>query len=231
MGGIAVRAAWLEDAAAIAEIYNQGIRGRGATFETEERTADERRGWLAAHGAQHPCLVATVDKEGGERVFGWASIGEYRSRDCYRGIAEFSVYVHEDWRGRNVGHALLAAMIPAAEAAGLWKLVSRIFPENTGSRALCASVGFREVGVYEKHAHLDSEWKDCVIVERLLPALPHSRCTGRRLPHLGPHRGSAPTAGRGDAPTSRTGLPTHSPGAARVRKSLLPANLADGARP
>jgi len=170
MASVTVRAARLEDAAAIAAIYNQGIRGRGATFETEERTPEERARWLAAHEAQHPCLIATVSATGDERVVGWAATGAYRSRDCYRGIAEFSVYVDREWRGKGVGKALLGALIPAAEAAGLWKLVSRIFPENSGSRALCARVGFREVGIYERHAQLDGEWKDCVIVERLLTA-------------------------------------------------------------
>ena len=170
MADVTVRAAELADAAAIAEIYNQGIRGRGATFETEERTAAERQAWLASHGPQHPCLVATVPDGAGARVVGWASTSAYRARHCYRGIAEFSVYVHAGWRGQGVGTALLTALIPAAEGAGLWKLVSRIFPENAGSRALCARAGFREVGVYEKHAQLDGEWKDCVIVERLLPA-------------------------------------------------------------
>lgn len=168
---ITVRAARPDDVAMIAEIYNQGIRGRGATFETEERTAEERARWLAAHDARHPCLVAVVTSAptDDELVVGWASTGEYRSRDCYRGIAEFSVYVHQDWRGRGVGKALMAALLSAAESAGLWKLVSRIFPENAGSRALCAWAGFREVGVYARHAQLDGEWKDCVIVERLLP--------------------------------------------------------------
>ena len=50
----------------------------------------------------------------------------------------------------------------------LVKLVSRIFPENDASRALCRALGFREVGVYEKHGQLDGVWKDCVIVERRL---------------------------------------------------------------
>lgn len=167
---VLVRPARREDAAAIAEIYNQGIRGRGATFETEERSVEERERWLDGHGPEHPCLVALAAGEEGERVVGWASTSSYRSRECYRGIAEFSVYVHEDWRGRQVGKALLAELIPAAERAGLWKLLSRIFPENAGSRALCASVGFREVGTYEKHAQLDGVWKDTVIVELLIPA-------------------------------------------------------------
>ena len=170
MAELTIRAARVQDAAAIAAIYNQGIRGRGATFETEERTPEERAQWIAAHTPLHPCLVAVAATDDGERVVGWAATSAYRTRECYRGIAEFSVYVDEAWRGRGVGRALLASLLPAAEAAGLWKLLARIFPENTGSRALCASVGFREVGIYEKHAQLDGVWKDVVIVERLLPA-------------------------------------------------------------
>ncbi len=170
MNAIAIRPARIADAPVIADIYNQGIRGRNATFETTERTAEERAHWLNARAPEHPCLVATVPDGAGEVVVGWAASGEYRSRPCYAGIGEFSVYVHHDWHGRGVGTALLTALIAAATRAGLWKLVSRIFPENAGSRALCARVGFREVGIYERHARLDGVWRDCVIVERLLPA-------------------------------------------------------------
>jgi len=164
---LSVRAAELRDAAAIAEIYNQGIRARIATFEVEERSVEERERWLAAHDEHHPCLVAVDTAR--DRVAGWVSADHYRARACYRGVAEFSVYVHEDYRGHGVGRVLMDAFIPAAEAAGLWKLLSRIFPENMASRTLCQRVGFREVGLYEKHATLDGVWRDVVIVERLLP--------------------------------------------------------------
>ena len=92
----------------------------------------------------------------------------YRPRECYAGIAEFSVYVAGSARGRRVGDALLAAFLPACEAAGLWKVLSRIFPENGASRRLCARHGFREVGTYARHARLDGAWRDVAIVERLL---------------------------------------------------------------
>jgi L-amino acid N-acyltransferase YncA len=170
MSAVTIRPARLADAAAIAAIYNQGIRGRAATFETAERTAEERARWLTDRAPEHPCLVATVPDGADERVVGWAASGEYRSRPCYAGIGEFSVYVHNDWHGQGIGTALLTALLAAAEEAGLWKLVSRIFPENVGSRALCARLGFREVGTYARHARLDGVWRDCVIVERLLPA-------------------------------------------------------------
>jgi L-amino acid N-acyltransferase YncA len=161
---IVIRAATSDDCEAIAEIYNQGIKARIATFEDQERDADERRAWLAAHGPQHPVLVATVDG----RVAGWASAEGYRPRACYAGVGEFSIYIHENARGQGVGLVLLNELIAAAAAAGLWKLLSRVFVENNASRALCKKAGFREVGIYEKHAQLDGVWRDVVIVEKLL---------------------------------------------------------------
>jgi L-amino acid N-acyltransferase YncA len=159
-----VRGARLSDAEAIADIYNQGISGRMATFETVLRSPDDIRQTLRNGGKRFPFLVA----ECGGRVAGWASISAYRPRACYAGIGEFSIYVGQDARGQGVGKLLLDALIVAAEEAGYWKLLSRVFPFNTGSRKLCAACGFREVGTYEKHAKLDGQWLDVIIVERLI---------------------------------------------------------------
>ena len=162
--GVQVRNATFDDAAAIAEIYNQGIEDRVATYETKRRSPDDQRAWLQTIAARYPAVVAQING----KIIGWAGAGAYRDRECYRGIGEFSMYVHRDWRGRGVGNLLLANLIREAERLGLWKLVSRIFLFNEASRALCRKHGFREVGVYEKHARLDGEWLDVVIVERLI---------------------------------------------------------------
>jgi L-amino acid N-acyltransferase YncA len=161
-----VRMAREADAAAIAEIYNQGIEDRLATYETEWRTAEDRCAWLRSIAGRYPAVAAEVEGQ----VVGWAGAGPYRMRDCYRGIGEFSVYVRREWRGRHIGDLLLAALIAEAERLGLWKLLSRIFLCNDASRALCRKHGFREVGIYEKHGKLDGQWLDVVIVERLIPA-------------------------------------------------------------
>lgn len=155
------RPATLADAAAIARIYNEGIEDRGATFETRLRTADEIAAWF--RGA-HPVVVIEANGE----VIAFAAASCYRPRPCYRGVAEFSVYVARQSRGQGAGRSALAALLAACEEAGFWKLVSRVFPENAASRALLRSLGFREVGTYEKHAQLDGVWRDVVIVERLL---------------------------------------------------------------
>ena len=166
MDGIRIRTASVDDAAAIVEIYNQGIEDRVATFETALRSAEDQRAWLQAIAGRYPAVVAQIDGE----IIGWAGAGPYRDRECYRGIGEFSMYVHRDWRGRGVGDLLVVALINEAERLGLWKLLSRIFPFNEASRALCRKHGFREVGLYEKHARLDGRWLDVVIVERLISA-------------------------------------------------------------
>jgi L-amino acid N-acyltransferase YncA len=152
------------DAAAIARIYNQGIEERIATFETEPRTAEQIADQLREKGERYPTVVAERDGE----VVAWAGTSSYRARACYDRIAEYSVYVDRSARGIGAGRAVLEALFVEAERRGLWKLLSRIFPENVASLALCRATGFREVGVYRRHGKLDGEWRDTVIVEKLL---------------------------------------------------------------
>jgi L-amino acid N-acyltransferase YncA len=163
MSSLRARPACRADAAAIAAIYNEGIADRIGTFETEPRSAAQVAAWF---DLRHPIIV--VEDRG--EVVGFAATSAYRSRPCYAGIAEFSVYVGRKRRGAGVGRVAMEALVEAASQAGFWKLLSRIFPENTASRTLMARVGFREVGVYQRHGQLDGQWRDCVIVERLLEA-------------------------------------------------------------
>jgi L-amino acid N-acyltransferase YncA len=161
---ITVRLARLADAPAITAIYNQGIEERNATFETEPRMVEQVTAQLAEKGEHYPTVV--VERAG--QVVAWASAGLYRSRPCYAGIAEHSVYVERRARGTGVGRVALARLCDVYTDLGFWKLVSRIFPENVASLALHERVGFRVVGVYCRHGKVDGVWRDCVIVEKLL---------------------------------------------------------------
>lgn len=158
------RIATIADAPAIAEIYNEGIADRIATFETEPRTIAQVEATLLEKGDHHPAIV--VAREGAVIAFAWAS--SYRSRPCYDGVAEHSVYVARSARGLGAGLIALNALADAFAERGYWKLLSRIFPENTASLKLHQKAGFREVGTYIRHAKLDGAWRDTVIVEKLL---------------------------------------------------------------
>jgi L-amino acid N-acyltransferase YncA len=158
---VTARAAVRADAVAIARIYNQGIEDRVATFETRLRSAGEIEGWF---DGVHPTVV--VEEDG--LVIAFASTSTYRPRDCYAGIAEVSAYVAREWRGKKVGRVAMKALFEAARSAGFHKLVSRVFPENRASLRMIGALGFREVGVYRRHGQLDGEWRDVVIVEKLI---------------------------------------------------------------
>jgi L-amino acid N-acyltransferase YncA len=163
MSEFSAREAVSGDASAIARIYNEGIEDGLATFETEPRGPADIESWIQA---EFPLVV--VENGAGEPV-AWASAPPYRpKRPAYAGVADFSVYVGREARGLGAGRAAVEALVAACERRGYWKLLSRIFPENVASLALCRSLGFREVGMYRRHAKLRGEWRDTVIVELLI---------------------------------------------------------------
>jgi phosphinothricin acetyltransferase len=164
MSALHTRLATPADAPAITDIYNEGIADRVATFETEPRAPAQIAQQLADKGDRFPTVVAERDGQ----VVAYAGAGSYRSRPAYAGVAEHSVYVARAARGTGAGRAALDALCRAYAERGFWKIVSRIFPENTASLRLHERCGFRVVGVYQRHGQLDGEWRDCVIVERLL---------------------------------------------------------------
>ena len=155
------RLASSNDVDAIARIYNQGIEDRLATFETRARTTEDIKAWFSAS-------YTVIVVEDGETILAFSTIFPYAQRECYAGVREFSVYVSRHHRGQGAGRVAMEALITAAREQGVWKLLSRVFPENEQSLHLLDSLGFRRVGIYEKHAQLDGEWRDVVIVEYLV---------------------------------------------------------------
>lgn len=155
---VAVRAMADADWDAVRRIYAEGIATGDATFETDvpsQQVLDEK--WSVGHR-----WVAVVD----EQVVGWATLAPVSPRDCYRGVAENSVYVGDGFRGRGVGKSLIHKQVNEADAAGLWTLQTSIFPENRASIALHHSSGYRTVGIRERVAQLDGVWRDTVLLER-----------------------------------------------------------------
>lgn len=169
MSDVSLRDAEPADAAAVAVVYNQGIEDRLATLETETRSAEERRRWLAARGPRHPVLVFEVDGQ----VVGWGSLNAFNPRPAYDHVADFSVYVEREWRGRGVGHRLLEALIARGRELGYHKLVLSAFPGNEAGMRAYRRAGFRDVGVYREQGRLDGRWVDTIVMERRLEG-PHA---------------------------------------------------------
>jgi len=147
-----------DDWPAIRIIYSEGIATGNATFETE---TPEWAKWDQVH--LQDCRLVAHDRQ---RILGWAALSPVSSRRVYSGVAEVSVYVAAEARGRGVGTALLQSLVEQSERCGLWTLQAGIFPENIASLALHKSRGFREVGVRQKIAQLAGVWRDVLLLER-----------------------------------------------------------------
>jgi L-amino acid N-acyltransferase YncA len=142
----------------VARIYEQGIQTGFATFEKEIPTWEK---WNEAH-LERCRLVAKYPKE----ILGWAALSPVSSRCVYGGVAEVSIYIAANQRGKNIGNILLQELIVESEKNNLWTLQSGIFPENIGSIKLHENHGFRQIGFREKVGKLDGVWKDNVLFER-----------------------------------------------------------------
>lgn len=143
---------------AVLQIYREGLETGQATFNTEVPTWEQ---WDRSHH-QHSRFVA-VD---GTMVVGWVALSPVSVRFCYRGVAEFSIYIGAAHRGKGIGDLLMQQLISESEENGIWTLHSSTFPENLASIKLQKKYGFREIGYREKIAELHGVWRDTVLLER-----------------------------------------------------------------
>lgn len=144
--------------AAIAAIYLQGIATGNATFQTSAPGWEE---WDQSH-LPHSRIALLVNNS----ITGWAALTAVSSRCVYAGVAEVSIYVAGEHRGKGYGKLLLNELIQQSEANGIWTLQAGIFPENTGSLQLHESCGFRKIGYREKIGNMNGTWRDNIMLER-----------------------------------------------------------------
>jgi phosphinothricin acetyltransferase len=142
----------------VKRIYLQGIATGKATFQTEAPSWEE---WDKGHIIE--CRLVAVE---GTTVLGWAVLSKVSARPVYAGVAEVSIYIGKDARGRGVGKTLFTDLIKESEKHGYWTLQSGIFPENIESINLHRKMGFREIGYREKVGKLHDVWRDVVLMER-----------------------------------------------------------------
>jgi L-amino acid N-acyltransferase YncA len=152
-----------EDWEQVRAIYLEGIATGNATFEPGVPDWEK---WDSGH-VDRPRLVVRTNG----RVAGWAALSRVSARKVYAGVAEISIYVGEEFRGKGIGDALLAALIDSSEKNGFWTLQAGIFPENVASIDLHKKHGFRVLGVRQKvgkmtFGELKGRWRDVVLMER-----------------------------------------------------------------
>jgi L-amino acid N-acyltransferase YncA len=143
---------------AVARIYEEGLE-----LGTFEETVPSWEEWDATH-LKSPRLVALEPD-----VLGWAALAPWSNRECYRGVAEDSVYIAANTRGRGVGRALLEELIRLADLAGIWTIEARILFGNHASVLLHERCGFRHVGIRKRMAKKRGVWRDVVLMERRSP--------------------------------------------------------------
>lgn len=163
-----IRHALDSDAGSINDIYNHYVRTSTATFDTTERTLEDRLTWLAEHGDEYPVLVAERDGV----VVGWGSLSAWGTRCAYRHTVEISAYVAHDAVGYGLGSKLSRALIVEAKRIGHHALVSQIVSENGPSLKMTARLGFEQVGVLHEVGRKFDRWLDLVFMEYLVLSVP-----------------------------------------------------------
>jgi phosphinothricin acetyltransferase len=146
MDALQIRKSVAEDIGAITAIYNEAILTTTATFDTEQKSLDDRVRWFGEHGERHPILVAVVD----EKVVGWSALSRWSDRQAYDETAETSFYVKDGYRGRGIGRALKLATIAEARRHGFHTLIARVAEGSDESFHLNESCGFVRVGTLKE---------------------------------------------------------------------------------
>src|SRR5947209_20529511 len=171
-----IRDAIEADLPAIVRIYNATVPTRMVTAELEPTTVEARLSWFREHSPeQYPFWVA----ESGDRVIGWLDFKKFLPHCAYRGTAEISVYVDEEFRRRGVGQRLVEQAIAHAPLLGITALVGLIFGHNEPSLKLFQSLGFERWGFFPGVAQLDGVERDLVVMGQHCP--PRATAIARSL--------------------------------------------------
>jgi phosphinothricin acetyltransferase len=163
-GTITLRRAGAGDNEQIAAIWNDAIEASNMTTDTEPRTPEAQRAWLARHGDDHPAIVAVE----GDEVLAYGSLSPYRDKPAFRATVEDSVYVKAGRRGAGLGSLILADLLRLARERGHHAVMARIVADNESSRRLHARLGFTLVGTERASALKHGRWHDIAIMQTLL---------------------------------------------------------------
>ena len=147
------------DGAKVIEIFAEGIGTGNATLDENVPTWEL---WDMKFNKN----CRWVLENGNNEVVGWAALQSVSSRDCYKGVAEVTIYLTGTVQGKGLGKMLLKKLILDSEEHGFWTLQSEIFPENEAGMAVYQKAGFRIVGTRERIAKNNGAWRNVILLER-----------------------------------------------------------------
>lgn len=156
------RLATTGDLESILYIYNQGIEDRIATLEEDQKTKEYMAEWFTNHTERFAIIV--VENE--EEILGWASLNPYSNRCAYAGVADLSIYIRRDYRGKGVGSVLLKEIELIAVRNNFNKIILFTFPFNDLGQRLYRKNNYREVGILKNQGKLDGQFVDVMIMEK-----------------------------------------------------------------
>jgi phosphinothricin acetyltransferase len=161
-----IRDAIPADIPAITAIYAHHVLHGTGTFEEDPPDEAEIAARMARVQAAG-CAWLVAEEDG--LILGYGYFAPFRERSAYRFTAEDSVYVRDDIRGQGVGKALVAALLPRAEARGFRQMIAVIGDsENVGSIGLHISLGFRQAGVLKAAGMKFGRWVDVVQMQKAI---------------------------------------------------------------
>jgi phosphinothricin acetyltransferase len=163
---VRVRTALEGDMPAVQEIYAYYVAKTTASFEDDPPTVAEMTArWQRIIARGMPFLVAVR----GTKVLGYAYAGPFRERSAYRFTCEDSIYVAPDALGRDIGNALMTALIARCEAFGFRQMIAVIGDSaNAASLALHSRHGFYVIGALSSVGYKFGRWSDAVFMQRSL---------------------------------------------------------------
>lgn len=163
---VRIRPATEQDIPAVQEIYAHYVKLTTASFEDEPPTVAEMTArWNRVTARNLPYLVAVK----GKTVVGYAYAAPFRERSGYRYTVEDSVYVAQDYIGRDVGNQLLVELIERCTVLDFRQMIAVIGDStNAASLALHSRHGFFVIGALSSTCFKFGRWVDAVLMQRIL---------------------------------------------------------------
>lgn len=161
---ITIRTMTESDWSQVSRIFQAGVETGIATFQSLIPS------WETWNENYHQTCRFVAECDG--KVIGWIALAAVSKKPPYSGVAEISVYIDDEMRGKGVGTRLINEVISCSETHGFWMLQAVIIQKNEASIALHKKCGFREVGYRERPA-VDrfGQWQNTVLLERRSPII------------------------------------------------------------